>query len=114
MAKYIDAKYPGICAACHGSFPAGETVLWARGSGSRHVQCQSRVAAQQEPAGAAALITVTRVTNDRPCNASGRVFRHPEHGALVVVRQDIRAAGDVWRQDLYCRPATAAQAKSAV
>jgi hypothetical protein len=42
----ITAKYAGTCKGCGGRISEGERIIWARGRGSRHVDCDT----QQPPA----------------------------------------------------------------
>lgn len=40
--RTITAQYNGRCAACGGAIRAGESILYARGAGSRHTRCAPR------------------------------------------------------------------------
>ena len=37
--KRMSSKYAGRCKVCDNSFPRGETILWSREQGARHVSC---------------------------------------------------------------------------
>ena len=39
MASEITARFPGSCRTCGGAIKIGETILWAKATGSRHLVC---------------------------------------------------------------------------
>lgn len=45
--KTMTAKYSGTCKECGGRISVGETILWARKQGARHLSCGSDAAEAQ-------------------------------------------------------------------
>ena len=43
--RQITAKYPGKCRDCGSYFEAGESIMWSKGYGCRHITCENLVAA---------------------------------------------------------------------
>ena len=95
--KKLIAKYPGACRQCGKTIEPGDSILWARGAGAIHVDCETarlRHTLCMNCSGAGVL------WNNRPCGAcdgSGQrdmQMRQQAQGAAEAerCRQDNSAA----------------------
>ncbi len=80
--RRITAKYASRCRGCGGGIAQGETILWARGEGSRHPACETAAPA---PAGA----SMRRVVDARrPAEVADDLDRQIAESELRVAARD--------------------------
>lgn len=129
----INAKYPGVCKACGGAFPAGALIEWVKGSGSKHDVCPKvPVAPVAKPSAEDAPIVLIQKCTGKPGldDQIGHTFRvgkrGGQHAAKIVTvvsqRRHYTSAEDAddfgdcdgggWSVTLNCREATEAESVS--
>ncbi len=102
--RRLRAKYPGRCADCEGPICIGDPILWKRGAGAQHVDCESaKRAARRRADGCPTCDGFGAFANNAPCRAcDGTGSRDVHERARVVARESSKraispfATGSTW------------------
>ncbi len=102
--RRLRAKYPGRCADCEGPICIGDPILWKRGAGAQHVDCESaKRAARRRADGCPTCDGYGALANNAPCQAcDGTGSREVYDRARVVAGEWSKRAispfvtGTVW------------------